>query len=88
MGTKTNYSPTFPQYPAGAFSITANDSVNLQNPAVVYVGSIAGGSAVKVTTANGDVVTFSGLVAGTVIPVQVILVWSTGTTASSLIGIY
>lgn len=88
MGTKTNYSPTFPQYPAGAFSITTSDTVNLQNPAIVFVGSIAGGTAVKVTTANGDVVTFSGLVAGTVIPVQVLQVWATGTTASSLIGIY
>jgi hypothetical protein len=88
MGTKTNYSPTFPQYPAGAFAITGNDSVNLQNPCVVYVGSIAGGAAVKVTTANGDTVTFNGLVAGTIIPVQVIRVWSSVTTATSLVGIY
>jgi hypothetical protein len=85
MGKQTNFSPTFPQYPAGAFSITGNDSANLQNVAVVYVG---GSGAVKVTTANGDVVTFSGLLAGTVIPVQVLRVWSTGTTATSLIGIY
>jgi hypothetical protein len=88
MGTKTNYSPTFPQYPAGAFSITPSDTVNLQNVAVVYVGSTSGGSAIQVTTANGDNVTFSGLVAGSVLPVQVLRVWSTGTSATSLIGIY
>jgi type IV secretory pathway TrbD component len=86
MGKQTNYSPTFPQYPAGAFAITPNDNVNLQNVAVVYVGATGN---LKVTTANGDIVTFNGLLAGTVVPVQVLRVWSTGSTASmSLIGIY
>jgi hypothetical protein len=85
MGKQTNYSPTFPQYPAGAFAITPNDNFNLQNVAVVYAG--ASGN-VKVTTANGDIVTFTGVLAGTVIPVQVLRVWSTGTSATSLIGIY
>lgn len=87
MGTKTNYSPTFPQYPAGAFSIDTlkSDTVNLPNPCVVYAG--VGGN-VKVTTANGDTITFIGVLAGTVIPVQVIRVWSGVTSASSLVGIY
>jgi hypothetical protein len=86
MGKQTNYSPTFPQYPAGAFAITPNDNFNLQNVAVVYAG--ASGN-VKVTTANGDIVTFNGVLAGTVIPVQVLRVWSTGSTSGmNLIGIY
>ena len=85
MGKQTNYSPTFPQYPAGAFAITTSDTVNLQNVAVVYVG---GAGNIKVTTANGDVATFNGLNAGTVLPVQVLRVWATGTTATTLIGIY
>ncbi len=85
MGKQTNYSPTFPMYPGGAVAITPSDSVNLTTPSVVYVG--VGGS-VKVTTAQGDDVTFAGLIAGTVIPVQVIRVWSTGTTATSLVRIY
>ena len=85
MGKQTNYSPTFPQYPAGAFAITTNDNANLQNVAVVYVG-VAGN--IKVTTANGDIVTFSNVSAGTVLPVQVLRVWATGTTATSLTGIY
>lgn len=82
---KTNYSPTFPMYPGGAFAITPSNSANLANVAVVYVG-VAGN--VRVTTAQGDDVTFLGLVAGTVIPVQVLKVWSTSTTATNLIGIY
>lgn len=82
---KTNYSPTFPMYPGGALAITPSDTVNLDTPSVIYVG-VSG--AVKVTTAQGDVTTFSNLVAGQTIPVQVVRVWNTGTTATSLIRIY
>lgn len=88
MAKNTNYSPTFPMYPGGARAVTPSNSANLPYPSVIYVGSVSGGTAVKVTTAQGDEVTFSGLVAGNVIPVQVIRVWSTGTTASSLVAIY
>lgn len=77
---KTNYSPTFPMYPGDASAITVSDTVNLPQPSVIYVG--AGGN-VKVTTAQGSDVTFTGLQAGQVIPVQVIRVWSTGTTVST-----
>ena len=85
MGKQTNYSPTFPMFPGGAALVTTSDTVNLPNPSVIYVG---GAGAVQVTTANGDVVLFSGLAAGSVIPVQVIRVWTTGLTASLLIRIY
>jgi hypothetical protein len=82
---KTNYSPTFPMYPGSAFAITPSNSANLANVSVVYVG---GAGNVRVTTAQGDDVTFSSLLAGTVVPVQVLKVWSTSTTATNLIGIY
>jgi hypothetical protein len=85
MGKQTNYSPTFPMYPGGATTFTNSDTVYLPTPSVIYVG--VGGS-VKVTTAQGDDTTFAGLQPGQVIPVQVIRVWSTGTTATSLLRIY
>lgn len=85
---KTQYSPTFPMFPGDAFSITPDDSNDLPDIAVVYVGDPGGTGAVKVTTAAGTDVTFVGLPAGFVIPVQVRRVWSTGTTATSLVGIY
>lgn len=85
MGQKTNYSPTFPMFPAGAAAITANDAVDLPQVSVVFVG---GAGNVKVTTANGDDVTFSGVAAGMVLPVQVRRVWSTGTTATLMTAIY
>lgn len=85
MATRTNPSPTFPMFPGGAATFTASDSVNLPTPSVIYVG---GAGDVKVTTAQGDEVTFGGLAAGQVVPVQVIRVWSTGTTATGLLRIY
>jgi hypothetical protein len=85
MAKNTNYSPTFPMFPGGARSVTPSDTVNLTYPSVIYVG--VGGN-VQVTTAQGDQVTFNGLLAGQVIPVQVIRVWSTSTTATNLLAIY
>jgi hypothetical protein len=82
---KTNYSPTFPMYPGGAVAITPSNTVNLTNPSVVYVG---GAGNVRVLTAQGDDVTFVGVLAGSVVPVQAIRVFATSTTATSLVGIY
>lgn len=85
MAKQTNYSPTFPMYPGGATAITPSDTDNLPTPSVVYVG---GAGTVKVTTAQGDDVTFVGVNSGSVIPVQVLRVWATGLTASSLVRVY
>jgi hypothetical protein len=85
MGDQTNYSPTFPMFPGGAATFTNSDTRNLPTPSVIYVGGLGN---VKVTTAQGDEVTFTNVQAGNVLPVQVIRVWATGTTASSLLRIY
>ena len=85
MGVKTQYSPTFPMFPGGAYSVTASDTINLPYVSVIYIG---GAGSVKVTTAQGDEVTFVGLQTGSVLPVQALRVCSTGTTATNLIGIY
>lgn len=82
---KTQYSPTFPMFPGGAVAITPSDSANLATPSVVYVG---GGGNVRVTTAQGDDVTFAGVQAGSVIPVQALKVWATNTTATLLVSVY
>lgn len=82
---KTNYSPTFPMFPGDAAAVTPNDSTDLSTPAVIYIG---GTGNVKVTTAQGTAVTFNGLPAGAVIPVQVLRVWSTGTTATNMVAIF
>ena len=86
-------SDKFSNYHAGlespaerAFAITGNDSTDLTvTPRAIYVG---GAGNVKVTTIGGDTVTFSGALAGTIIPVRVTRVFSTGTTATNLLGLY
>ena len=85
MAKQTNYSPTFPMFPGGATTFVASDTVNLQTPSVIYVG---GTGSVKVTTAQGDETTFVGVLAGTVLPVQVIRVWVTGTNATNMLRVY
>lgn len=50
----------------------------------IYVG---GTGDVKVVTENGDTVTFSAVPVGTVLPVRVKQVLSTGTTATNLVGL-
>ena len=85
MAKNTNYSPTFPMFPGGAATFTNSDTVNLATPSVIYVG---GAGSVRVLTAQGDDVTFAGMLPGTVVPVQVIRVFATSTTATSLLRIY
>lgn len=82
---KTNFSPTFPMYPGDAIAVTPSDTSNFDTPSVIYVG---GSGSVRVLTAQGTDVTFAGLLAGSVIPVQVIRVYSTNTTATSIVRIF
>lgn len=50
----------------------------------IYVG---GAGNLKVTTESGNVVTFSAVPVGTVLPIRTSLVWATGTTATNLVGL-
>lgn len=85
MGTKTQYSPTFPMYPGGAAAVTPSDTNNLATASIIYVGTAGN---VQVTTAQGDQVIFNNVPAGAVIPVQVIRVWASSTTATNMLRIY
>lgn len=84
MGKQTNFSPTFPMYPGDAAAVTPNDTVTF-NPSVVFVG---GTGNVTVRTAQGTDVLFFAVPGGTVLPVQVIRVYTTGTTASNIVRIF
>lgn len=55
------------------------------NGCVLYIG---GDGDVRVTTAGGDTVTFVGLTAGSFVPVQVLRVWVTGTTATDILALW
>jgi len=82
---RTNPSPTFPMFPGDAEAVTPSDTVNLSAPSVIYVG---GTGNVRVLTAQGTDVTFSGVPVGAVLPVQVIRVYSTNTTATLLVRVF
>lgn len=71
--------------PAGyGVAVTPSNSTVIPTTRALYVG--VGGS-VAVTDINGSV-TYANVLAGTVLPVQVSQVLSTGTTASSIVALY
>jgi hypothetical protein len=69
-----------------AFAISPHDTDELTKATrYLYIG---GAGAVKLTTINGDTVTFTALPVGTLLPIRAKLVFSTGTTATNLLGLY
>jgi hypothetical protein len=80
----TNPSPTFPQFPGDAAAVTVSDTTRFA-PSVIYVGTTGN---VNVVTSQGTTVLFTAVPAGAVIPVRVIGVNSTSTTASTLVRIF
>lgn len=68
------------------FAVTPSDSVDLSiYTRGIYVG-VTGN--VKVTTVGGDTITFVGLAAGIIHPIQAKRIFSTLTTATSIVGVY
>ena len=55
------------------------------DPCVLYTGS---GGVIRVLTAGGDDVTLNAVPAGVVLPIQVIRVFSEGTTATGIVALW
>lgn len=71
---------------AHGFAIAPDNSTDLLYVTrAIWVG---GAGAVKVTLYGGDTVTLSGVTAGTLLPLRVTRVFSTGTDATLLVGLY
>ena len=70
---------------AGAISVTKSDSTVLDLTGGLYIGP---GGDVAVTMGNGGVFTFKNVANGSIMPIQVIKVMSTNTTASDIIALY
>jgi hypothetical protein len=68
-----------------ASSVTPSDSADILPTRGLYIG---GAGDVKVDMALGNTVTFVGLLAGSILPVQVKRVYSTDTTATSIVALY
>jgi hypothetical protein len=68
-----------------AAAVTLSDSTVLENTRALFIG---GAGNLKVSMVEGGDVTFSGLLPGTILPVQVTKCWSTGSTATNVIALY
>jgi hypothetical protein len=69
----------------GGVAVTAHDSTN--DPAGAFRGLYVGGTGnIKVTMLDGTDVTFQSVPVG-ILPIVVLRVWSTGTTATNIIGL-
>jgi hypothetical protein len=69
-----------------AADVVKSDSTDLANAArSLYIGN---GGDIKVTTAGGDEITFGGVPSGSILPVRVTRVWSTGTDASNIVALW
>jgi hypothetical protein len=78
--------------PARAAVVTKSDTVNIPNPGngevegcVLYVGT---GGTLRVFTAGGDDITLLNVANGTFIPLQVIRVFATTTTANNIVALW
>ena len=69
-----------------AVAITPHDSTNFAEG--ICRGVYVGGSGNIVAIVAGTAITFTGVVAGTIIPVKASRVNSTSTTASNLVALY
>jgi len=58
---------------------------NTKEACVLYIGT---GGNLRVLTASGQDVLFTGILGGTFLPVQVLKVFSTGTAASNLVALW
>lgn len=68
------------------FSITPSDVTAFSvDPRALYIG---GAGDVAVVMRGGPTLTFSGCAAGSILPIRVTKVLSTGTTATLIIGLF
>jgi len=74
--------------------VTPNDTDNINYPGspdgllvsfVLYIGTSGN---LRVLTASGNDVTFVGIIGGTFLPVQVIRVFATDTTAANIVALW
>ena len=81
----SSYSNSLDAPASGAFAITPDDAADITEVTrALYVGG-AGDIAVKMK--SGQSVSLVGVTAGAVLPMRVVRVLATGTTASDIVGL-
>lgn len=80
------YGPALDSPAIGAIEVSKSDTAELTTwSRAIYVG---GTGDLKVTMADGSVVTFEDIPAGTILPIRVKIVWSNGTDATKIVAMY
>lgn len=81
------YAPQLAYDPASsAAAVTTHDTNELANLTTrVFVG---GAGNIKVTMMDGTDVTFTGVIAGSVLPIRVRRIFATGTTATNIVAMW
>lgn len=81
-----NTQPSLSSPASAGFPVTPSDTLDLPSTSrAIYVGS-AGTLSVRML--SGDSVTFAGVASGTLMPIRVNQVLSTGTSAGSIVALY
>lgn len=81
-----DYSTSLDAPARNAAAVTPNDSTDLATSARgLYVG---GAGNVVLVTVGGDEVTFTGVTAGSILPVRTARVKATSTTATSIVALW
>jgi hypothetical protein len=70
----------------GAQAVTPSDSTVLPGTRALYVGGA--GNVAVVMSGNGATITFTGVTAGFILPVQVTKVMATNTTATNIVALW
>ena len=84
MSAYRNANATVSAYSAAA--VTPSDSTTLLPTRALFIG---GAGNVKVDMADtGTAVTFTNVQAGTILPIQVVKVYSTDTTATDIVALF
>jgi len=65
-------------------AVTPSDTELLTNSGILFIGSVGGGTALKVVTKGGQTITFTVVAVGLFEGLEVQQVFATGTTASAI----
>ena len=68
-----------------AVAVTPHDTNAIPTTLALYVGGAGG---LKVDMAGGGTVTFAAVPAGSVLPIQAVRVYATGTAATNIVALY
>lgn len=66
-------------------AVTPSDTVDLPAGGQLYIGSVAGGTDLKITAGDGGTVTFKGVTVGWLGVLKVVKVFDTGTDVTEIL---